>query len=161
MRLLVLGLAILTSLTSFGAREERIIEEMPTVQVYFNKQIKFLPLANFCKSGDMLETINEHKMCVEFNQERDSRGRRRSSLNCKEYEKMILATSIEHKKSKCVDYDRRRKKCKKYEDRFYVYPTNYIKTVRKQRWIGNRDSGRWGYPGVVLSKTEETVPECN
>ena len=160
MKLFLAMALVFTSLTVTAKRKERVITEAPTAQFYFNKQIRFINLTNVCLNGDQLETLTEYSVCYEYKKKRDSQGRMKPSTECKVSGKQILTTSLEFKRNKCVDRNRRTKRCRKYEEKFYTYPTTFTKTVRKQRWVGNSNSGNWGYPGVVLSKEKYTIPAC-
>lgn len=162
MKFLIVLTLMAASFTATAARKTRVITEAPTAQFYFNKQIRFINLTNVCLDGDNLQTLKEYSVCLEYKMKRDRNGRLKPSTDCKVSDKRILTTNIEYKRRKCVDYNRRngRRKCAKYEDVYYTYPTTFTKTVRKQRWIGNSNNGSWGYPGVVLSKGKFTIPNC-
>jgi hypothetical protein len=114
--------------------------------------IAFL-LYKYFTNTQKISTANLHNLCVEYKPRRNNDRRAGTSLDCKKYEKRKMITNLEYKRKKCVDYTRRngRKKCSRYEDVYYTYPTKFKKTVRKQWWVGNSNNGNWGWPGRPLS----------
>ncbi|OIQ16483.1 MAG: hypothetical protein BM556_15185 [Bacteriovorax sp. MedPE-SWde] len=162
MKFLIALVLITTSITASAARKSRVTTEAPTAQFYFNKQIKFIPLTQVCINGDELQTTEAHNLCVEYKPRRNNDRRTGTSLNCKVSQKLVMNTSIEYKRRKCVKYNRSGgdKRCSRYEDVTYSYPTTFTKTVRKQWWVGNRKTGNWGWPGRVLNKSTYTIPAC-
>lgn len=153
---------LITSALSFSAHgKTRIIEEAPSIQFYFNKVINFVPLTEVCLNGDWLETVNEKKVCVEYEEVRRNHNRRRGpKYKCKSYDKRTLATAVEYTRRKCVRYNRHSddKKCREWQTVTMKHPTTFTKTIRRQRYNQNRR--RWNKPGYAMSKEIVTVPQC-
>jgi hypothetical protein len=165
MKLLLLLALITTSASSFAAKDVRVSTDSPTAQFYFKRQIKFIPITSVCKIGNQLETIKAYNLCVEYKRENPNNRHSRQTFDCLKYEKRKMVTDVEYTRKKCVSYNNHRnsngrRTCARYEEKTYQYPTSFKLTTRKQRWIGNQDTGHWGWPGKVLSKTNFTVPHC-
>lgn len=158
MKLFATMILIIASVSTLAYERSRVVTSYSTIAMGPG----ILTYNQLClNDANQLETIKPKEICVKYSRMGGGDNDRRT---CIEKESRIFTADLEYTKRVCV---RRRgrsngdHRCQRWENQVAYHNTYYTKTVREQRWSGNRSDGGWDFPGKVISTQRIDVPVCD